>query len=45
VTITDEGTGLGLSFAREIIRAHGGELEQGPAADGWTWFHVTLPLG
>jgi signal transduction histidine kinase len=40
-----DGSGLGLSLSREIVRAHGGELELEAATDGWTWFHVTLPLG
>jgi two-component system, OmpR family, heavy metal sensor histidine kinase CusS len=38
------GAGLGLSLSREIVRAHGGELELEPAANGWTWFHLSLPL-
>lgn len=38
------GTGLGLSLAREIARAHGGELELEPASDDWTWFRLELPL-
>jgi signal transduction histidine kinase len=38
-----EGTGLGLSLSREIVRAHGGDLrlEDGPA--GQVRFTVTLP--
>jgi heavy metal sensor kinase len=38
-----EGVGLGLSLAREIIRAHGGELRLEEAHDGWTQFSVSLP--
>jgi signal transduction histidine kinase len=38
------GSGLGLSLSREIVRAHGGELEREPATEGWTWFHLRLPL-
>ena len=35
-----EGSGLGLSLAREIARAHGGDLTLGPGAPD----HVTLRL-
>jgi len=38
------GSGLGLSLSREIVRAHGGELDLESAANGWTWFHLRLPL-
>jgi signal transduction histidine kinase len=38
------GTGLGLAIAREIVRAHGGELRaESPSAGGAT-FTFTLPL-
>ncbi len=37
------GTGLGLSLAREIVRAHGGELVLAASTDGWTEFACTLP--
>lgn len=38
------GHGLGLSLAREIAHAHGGNLELAPdEADGWTEFALTLP--
>lgn len=33
-----EGIGLGLSLAREIIRAHGGELSLKESGPGWTCF-------
>lgn len=39
-----EGTGLGLSLSREIIRAHHGELRLAGADAGWTEFELTLPL-
>lgn len=38
-----EGVGLGLSLAREIIRAHGGELRLLSGAPDDTRFEVTLP--
>ncbi|HIJ62422.1 MAG TPA: GAF domain-containing protein [Rhodospirillaceae bacterium] len=44
VTSKPDGTGLGLSTSRSIIRAHGGELwcaEDGP---GGACFHFTLPM-
>lgn len=39
-----DGTGLGLSLAREIVRAHKGTLVLDRSADGVTVFSVTLPL-
>jgi heavy metal sensor kinase len=38
-----EGIGLGLSLAREIIRAHGGELKLEESREGWTSFELALP--
>jgi heavy metal sensor kinase len=38
-----EGIGLGLSLAREIIRAHGGELTLQESSSGWTRFSARLP--
>ncbi len=38
-----DGIGLGLSLAREIIRAHGGELMLKEGRTGWTVFEVKLP--
>lgn len=40
---TTAGSGLGLSLAREIARAHGGELALAPYADGMVTFTLTLP--
>ena len=37
-----EGIGLGLSLAREIVNAHGGELQLTENRPGWTCFQVTL---
>lgn len=38
------GQGLGLSIAREIVRAHGGTLTIEPSASGWVVFQFTIPL-
>jgi heavy metal sensor kinase len=38
-----EGTGLGLSLAREILRAHGGDLSLEASDDQLTSFVVQLP--
>jgi heavy metal sensor kinase len=38
-----EGTGLGLSLAREIARAHGGDLVLDYSRDGMTSFILRLP--
>jgi len=37
-----DGLGLGLSLAREIIRAHGGELQLTESRLGWTCFEAVL---
>jgi two-component system heavy metal sensor histidine kinase CusS len=37
-----DGIGLGLSLAREIVRAHGGELSLKESRSGWTAFTVHL---
>jgi signal transduction histidine kinase len=39
-----EGTGLGLSLAREIARAHGGDLQLGESAEGQVSFNMVLPV-
>jgi two-component system heavy metal sensor histidine kinase CusS len=39
------GSGLGLSLSREIIRAHGGEIQLERSDDQLTVFAVLLPLG
>ncbi len=42
---TAAGSGLGLSLAREIARAHGGDLVLNPYAHGMVSFTLTLPAG
>ncbi len=37
------GSGLGLSLAREIARAHGGDLRLDPPVEGTTAFTLSLP--
>jgi signal transduction histidine kinase len=39
------GVGLGLAIAREIIRAHGGEIAAHNSAAGGSVFVVKLPAG
>jgi signal transduction histidine kinase len=38
------GYGLGLNIARELVRAHGGELKLSTAEEGWTEFEFRLPV-
>lgn len=40
---TTAGSGLGLSLAREIARAHGGDLVLEPYRDGMVAFSLSLP--
>lgn len=42
-TAEENGQGLGLSLARELARAHGGDLRLVRSQDGWTEFELTLP--
>jgi signal transduction histidine kinase len=37
------GAGLGLSLAREIARAHHGDLVLEPPTENWIGFRLTLP--
>jgi signal transduction histidine kinase len=39
------GTGLGLPIAREIMRAHGGDIELASTGTDGTAFRLTLPMG
>jgi signal transduction histidine kinase len=43
-TTKPRGTGLGLAVSRAIARAHGGELDAGPAPAGGARFALRLPL-
>ncbi len=38
-----DGVGLGLSLAREIVRAHQGDLKLKESRPGWTAFELQLP--
>jgi signal transduction histidine kinase len=39
----ESGHGLGLGLARELARAHGGDIQLMESKDGWTEFAATLP--
>ena len=41
---TPGGTGLGLAIARELLRAHGGELRLKESTAEGTCFQLALPL-
>jgi signal transduction histidine kinase/integral membrane sensor domain MASE1 len=43
-TTKAEGVGLGLSIAKSIVSAHGGQLRVVPNADRGVTFEMTLPL-
>lgn len=38
------GSGLGMAFARDVARAHGGELLAGPRPDGGTRVALRIPV-
>jgi signal transduction histidine kinase len=38
-----QGTGLGLAIARELARAHGGDLELVSSDETGTCFRISLP--
>lgn len=37
------GHGLGLNIARELLKAHGGEMRLNPSVPGWVQFEFRLP--
>jgi signal transduction histidine kinase len=39
-----QGSGLGLTLARQIARAHGGDVVYEPRAGGGSCFSLRLPL-
>lgn len=43
-TTKAEGTGVGLSLARQILRAHGGDLALASSHPGATIFEATIPI-
>lgn len=43
-TTKEKGTGLGLSITKNIIDAHGGNIEAENTSDQGTTFNVTLPI-
>ncbi len=43
-TTKEKGLGLGLAIAREIIKAHGGDIKVWSRLDKGTTFYVTLPV-
>jgi signal transduction histidine kinase len=42
-TAEESGQGLGLGIARELARAHGGDVVLASSKDGWNEFILTLP--
>ncbi|MFN3534928.1 MAG: ATP-binding protein, partial [Desulfatiglandales bacterium] len=43
-TTKEKGLGLGLAIAREIIKAHGGDIKVWSRLGKGTTFYVTLPV-
>lgn len=43
-TTKSQGTGLGLAIAKEIVRAHGGDIQYARLEPRGTVFHVELPI-
>jgi signal transduction histidine kinase len=44
-TTREKGTGLGLAFVRDIVRAHGADITVADAAGGGASFQFDLPAG
>ena len=44
LTGTSEGTGLGLTISKRILRAHDGDLELVESGEEGTTFKLTLPV-
>jgi signal transduction histidine kinase len=40
----DSGSGIGLSLAREIARAHGGDIVVADSPADEAWFTLSLPI-
>lgn len=38
------GAGLGLSICRNIVEAHGGQIEAKPSPHGGLWITINLPV-
>lgn len=43
-TTKKDGTGLGLAMVRNVVRAHGGEIQLGTSGLGGARFSVTIPI-
>ena len=43
VGTSDSGVGMGLAICRDILQAHGGDIELATTGTGGTTFHVCLP--
>ena len=43
-TTKDDGTGMGLSIANQIVQSHGGMIELGQRDPQGTCFRIILPL-
>jgi signal transduction histidine kinase len=44
-TADSKGTGLGLAIARNLVLAHGGEIEAESAPGAGTTIRITIPAG
>ena len=41
----ENGVGLGLTLAKQIVQEHGGYIHYGKTAQGYTLFTIVLPIG